>query len=174
MQNTKAYAMLVCATLFWAGNFIIGKLAFISNNTGSQQIHVRWIDDGETAVVSQLQESPSNLSWSPDGKWLAFTMNVKAVPETIAEPRAKPEGANWAEKPITVTTTQYQYDGQGIVEPAYRHVFIIPADGGSARQLTQGNFNHYGSLARSLNSDHIFFSAYHNYILSIKIVPVGT
>ena len=136
------------------------KLAFISNNTGSQQIHVRWIDDGETAVVSQLQESPSNLSWSPDGKWLAFTMNVKAVPETIAEPRAKPEGANWAEKPITVTTTQYQYDGQGIVEPAYRHVFIIPADGGSARQLTQGNFNHYGSLAWSLNSDHIFFSAY--------------
>ena len=136
------------------------KLAFISNNTGSQQIHVRWIDDGETAVVSQLQESPSNLSWSPDGKWLAFTMNVKAVPETIAEPRAKPEGANWAEKPITVTTTQYQYDGQGIVEPAYRHVFIVPADGGSARQLTQGNFNHYGSLAWSLNSDHIFFSAY--------------
>ena len=136
------------------------KLAFISNNTGSQQIHVRWIDNGETAVVSQLQELPSNLSWSPDGKWLAFTMNVKAVPETIAEPRAKPEGANWAEKPITVTTTQYQYDGQGIVEPAYRHVFIIPADGGSARQLTQGNFNHYGSLAWSLNSDHIFFSAY--------------
>ena len=136
------------------------KLAFISNNTGSQQIHVRWIDNGETAVVSQLQESPSNLSWSPDGKWLAFTMNVKAVPETIAEPRAKPEGANWAEKPITVTTTQYQYDGQGIVEPAYRHVFIIPADGGSARQLTQGNFNHYGSLAWSLDSDHIFFSAY--------------
>ena len=136
------------------------KLAFISNNTGSQQIHVRWIDNGETAVVSQLQESPSNLSWSPDGKWLAFTMNVKAVPETIAEPRAKPEGANWAEKPITVTTTQYQYDGQGIVEPAYRHVFIVPADGGSARQLTQGNFNHYGSLAWSLDSDHIFFSAY--------------
>ncbi len=136
------------------------KLAFISNNTGSQQIHVRWIDNGETAVISQLQESPSNLSWSPDGKWLAFTMNVKAVPETIAEPRAKPEGANWAKKPITVTTTQYQYDGQGIVEPAYRHVFIVPADGGSARQLTQGNFNHYGSLAWSLDSDHIFFSAY--------------
>ena len=136
------------------------KLAFISNNTGSQQIHVRWIDNGETAVVSQLQESPSNLSWSPDGNWLAFTMNVKALSETIAEPRVKPEGASWAEKPITVTTTQYQYDGQGIVEPAYRHVFIVPADGGSARQLTQGNFNHYGSLAWSPDSDHIFFSAY--------------
>ena len=136
------------------------KLAFISNNTGSQQIHVRWFDSGDTAVISQLQASPSNLSWSPDGKWLAFTMNVKVPTKSIAEPRAKPEGATWAKKPITVTTTRYQYDGQGIVEPAYRHVFIVPADGGTSRQLTEGNFNHYGSLAWSPNSDQVFFSAY--------------
>ena len=136
------------------------KLAFISNETGSQQIHVRWIDNGETALISQLRASPSNLSWSPDGKWFAFTMNVKAPSETIAKPREKPEGASWAKGPITVTTTQYQYDGQGIVAPAYRHVFIVPADGGTARQLTRGNFNHYGSLAWSSDSKHIFFSAY--------------
>jgi dipeptidyl aminopeptidase/acylaminoacyl peptidase len=136
------------------------KLAFISNETGSQQIHVRWIDNGETALISQLRASPSNLSWSPDGKWFAFTMNVKAPSETIAEPREKPEGASWAKGPITVTTTQYQYDGQGIVAPAYRHVFIVPADGGTARQLTQGNFNHYGSLAWSSDSEQVFFSAY--------------
>jgi dipeptidyl aminopeptidase/acylaminoacyl peptidase len=136
------------------------KLAFISNDTGSQQIHVRWFDSGDTAVISQLQASPSNLSWSPDGKWLAFTMNIKAPTKSIAEPRTKPEGATWAEKPITVTTTRYQYDGQGIVEPAYRHVFIVPADGGTSRQLTEGNFNHYGSLAWSPNSDQVFFSAY--------------
>jgi dipeptidyl aminopeptidase/acylaminoacyl peptidase len=136
------------------------KLAFVSNDTGSQQIHVRWLDNGETALISQLQASPSNLSWSPDGKWLAFTMNVKAASETIAETRTKPEGATWAKGPITVTTTQYQYDGQGIVEPAYRHVFVVPAEGGSARQLTEGNFNHYGSLAWSPESTDIFFSAY--------------
>ena len=136
------------------------KLAFISNDTGSQQIHVRWFDSGDTAVISQLQASPANLSWSPDGKWLAFTMNIKVPTKSIAEPRAKPEGATWAKKPITVTTTRYQYDGQGIVEPAYRHVFIVPADGGTSRQLTEGNFNHYGSLAWSPNSDQVFFSAY--------------
>ena len=136
------------------------KLAFVSNDTGSQQIHVRWLDNGETALISQLQASPSNLSWSPDGKWLAFTMNVKAPSEAIAETRTKPEGATWAKEPITVTTTQYQYDGQGIVEPSYRHVFIVPADGGTARQLTEGNFNHYGSLAWSSKSDRVFFSAY--------------
>ena len=136
------------------------KLAFISNDTGSQQIHLRWMDSGETAVISHLQHSPSNLSWSPDGKWLAFTMNVQTSSKPIAKPRTKPEGATWAENPITVTTTQYQYDGRGIVEPAYRHVFIIPADGGSARQLTEGDYNHHGSLAWSPESEHVFFSAY--------------
>ena len=109
------------------------KLAFISNDTGSQQIHVRWFDNGDTAVISQLQASPSNLSWSPDGKWLAFTMNVKAPTKSIAEPRTKPEGATWAKKPITVTTTRYQYDGRGIVEPAYRHVFMPPSNRTAAR-----------------------------------------
>jgi len=28
MQNIKAYVMLVCASLFWAGNFMVGKYAF--------------------------------------------------------------------------------------------------------------------------------------------------
>jgi dipeptidyl aminopeptidase/acylaminoacyl peptidase len=136
------------------------RLAFVSNNSGSQQIHMHWIESSKTAVISQLPKSPSNLSWSPDGKWLAFTMNVKASTQPIAKQRKKPEGASWAEEPITVTTTQYQYDGQGIVEPAYRHVFIVPADGGSARQLTEGDFNHYGSLAWTPDSERIFFSAF--------------
>ena len=136
------------------------RLAFVSNNSGSQQIHMHWIESSKTAVISQLPTSPSNLSWSPDGKWLAFTMNVKASTQPIAKQRKKPDGATWADKPITVTTTQYQYDGQGIVEPAYRHVFVVPADGGSARQLTEGDFNHYGSLAWTPDSERIFFSAF--------------
>jgi len=136
------------------------RLAFISSDSGARQIHMHWMDSGVTAAISQLQASPSNLSWSPDGKWLAFTMNVKGSTQPIAKQRTKPKGATWAEKPIAVTTTRYQYDGQGIVEPAYRHVFVVPADGGSARQLTEGNFNHYGSLAWTPDSERIFFSAY--------------
>ena len=136
------------------------KIAFVSNNSGSTQIHMHWVGTGETTVISQLQESPSSLSWSPDGKWLAFTMNVKGKSTSIVKSRTKPDGASWAKKPITVTTTRYQYDGRGIVEPSYRHVFVVPADGGTARQLTNGNFNHYGSLAWSADSKDIFFSAH--------------
>tara|TARA_A100001388_G_scaffold276848_1_gene265823 strand:+ start:146 stop:1039 length:894 start_codon:yes stop_codon:yes gene_type:complete len=43
MQNTKAYVMLVCATLFWAGNFMIGKLAFFSNIPPMTLVFYRWL-----------------------------------------------------------------------------------------------------------------------------------
>ena len=136
------------------------QVAFVSSSTGSSQIHLRWMDSGDVTVLSHLQSSPSSLSWSPDGKWLAFTMNVNAPTESIVTPRPKPEGAKWADKPVTVTTTRYQYDGRGIVAHAYRHIFLVPSEGGSARQLTSGNFNHGGSLSWSPDSGRIFFSAY--------------
>ena len=42
MQNTKAYVMLVCATLFWAGNFMIGKFAFLTNIPPMSLVFYRW------------------------------------------------------------------------------------------------------------------------------------
>ena len=43
MQSTKAYLMLVCATLFWAGNFMIGKFAFFSNIPPMTLVFLRWL-----------------------------------------------------------------------------------------------------------------------------------
>ena len=42
MQSTKAYLMLVCASLFWAGNFMIGKFAFFSNIPPMTLVFLRW------------------------------------------------------------------------------------------------------------------------------------
>ena len=42
MQNTKAYIMLVCASLFWAGNFMIGKYAFLSEIPPLTLVFFRW------------------------------------------------------------------------------------------------------------------------------------
>ena len=43
MQNTKAYLMLVCATLFWAGNFMVGKFAFLTNIPPMSLVFFRWL-----------------------------------------------------------------------------------------------------------------------------------
>jgi drug/metabolite transporter (DMT)-like permease len=42
MQNIKAYTMLVCATLFWAGNFTIGKFAYLENISPFSLSFLRW------------------------------------------------------------------------------------------------------------------------------------
>jgi len=42
MQNIKAYVMLVCASLFWAGNFMIGKYAFFSEIPPLTLVFYRW------------------------------------------------------------------------------------------------------------------------------------
>ena len=42
-KNTKAYLMLVCATLFWAGNFNVGKIAFMENIPPFSLAFFRWL-----------------------------------------------------------------------------------------------------------------------------------
>ena len=42
-KNTKAYIMLVLATLFWAGNFTIGKFAYTENVPPYSLAFFRWI-----------------------------------------------------------------------------------------------------------------------------------
>ena len=43
MLNIKAYIMLICATLFWAGNFMVGKYAFFSNIPPMSLVFFRWL-----------------------------------------------------------------------------------------------------------------------------------
>jgi len=42
MQNIKAYIMLVCASLFWAGNFMVGKYAFLTETPPLSLVFYRW------------------------------------------------------------------------------------------------------------------------------------
>ena len=41
-QNYKAYIMLILATLFWAGNFIVGKAAYVENIPPMSLVFFRW------------------------------------------------------------------------------------------------------------------------------------
>lgn len=135
------------------------RLAYVSSEDGSRQIHVRWLDSGRTALITNLTERPRHLSWSPDGKQIAFAMAVPAEREPLAKAPKKPEGATWSDPVKLIDTVRYKRDGRGFVEPEHEHIFVVPADGGSARQLTRGEFNHSGPLSWGPASDTIYFSA---------------
>ncbi len=135
------------------------KIAFVSNLSGSWQIHVHYLEQNRTALVSQLQTGISGLTWSPDGKWLAFSQRVKDKQTKLASMPAKPKGAKWAKPVIVIDKAYYQRDGQGLVKPGYDHIFVIPSEGGTPRQLTSGNFHHRGKLAWHPSNNEIIFSA---------------
>ena len=42
-KNIKAYAMLVLASIFWAGNFIVGKFAFLEDIPPFSLVFFRWL-----------------------------------------------------------------------------------------------------------------------------------
>ena len=136
------------------------RLAYLSNAERGQQLYVRYMDTGQTALLTNIQSSASNISWSPDGKTIAFTMSVKTgeKPFSVTMPK-KPEGAEWSPPFEYITEVRYQSDGRGILDPAYTHIFVVPADGGTARQLTSGNYHHNGSLSWAPNGERLFFSA---------------
>jgi acylaminoacyl-peptidase len=120
------------------------RLAYLSNRSGKTQIHVRWLDTGQETQITDLQQAPSGIEWSPDGKWIGYTARVPAKPDWSIRTPEKPPGAKWADPPIVVTKLRWRQDGQGLIQPGYTHVFIVPSTGGAPRQITNGDYNHGG------------------------------
>ena len=120
------------------------RIAYLSNRSGKVQIHVRWLDGSQEAQITDLQQAPGNIEWSPDGKWVGYTARVPSKPDWSVRLPEKPNGAKWADPPIVITRLRWTADGQGILQPGYTHVFAVPASGGTPKQITNGDYNHGG------------------------------
>ena len=94
-----------------------------------------------------------------DGKSIAFTQLVPAKKPPLATPPEKPEGAQWAPPVKVIDSVVYRADGEGYLEAGYQHVFVVSAEGGTPRQLTDGEFNDDGPLSFTPDSKRIVFSA---------------
>lgn len=107
------------------------------------QIFVRWMDDeGASSQITRLQKAPGGIRWAPDGNTLSFTMTMDGEEAWSVSPPGRPEGSNWTEPPKVVTRADYRQDRVGFVDEGWRHIFVVPAEGGTARQLTDGYWNH--------------------------------
>ena len=135
------------------------RLAYVSAAEGSPQLYVRWIDSGQTALLTNLVQAPNAIAWSADGKSIAFTQLVPAKKPPLATPPEKPEGAQWAPPVKVIDSVVYRADGEGYLEAGYQHVFVVSAEGGTPRQLTDGEFNDDGPLSFTPDNQRIVFSA---------------
>ena len=138
------------------------KVAFTAATEEGTEIYLYWTGSGTVARITQLPFSPSSLSWSNNGKYLAFSMHVPEEPPISAKIPSKPKGAEWANEPRMTDRLKHEADGRGYIQPGFNHIFILPSSGGAVRQLTRGSFNHAGTLSWSPDDRFIYFSGNRN------------
>jgi dipeptidyl aminopeptidase/acylaminoacyl peptidase len=119
------------------------RIAYVAEGEpGGTQIFVRWMDaSGATSQITRVSEAPADIRWSPDGKWIGFTKVVPAKSAWKIDMPDAPKGATWTAAPRIVESLHFRQDRRGFMEPGYRHLHVVSADGGTPRQITSGNWS---------------------------------
>lgn len=136
------------------------RLAYVASTGGKEppRLFVRWMASGQSAAESDLIDEPSELTWSKDGRSIAFTAFVPDEKAKLGAAPKAPEQAHWADPLQIVTDVTYRADGAGYLKTGYTHAFVVSAEGGAPRQLTFGSFDEAGPLSFSADGRYLFMS----------------
>ncbi|MEP3227318.1 MAG: S9 family peptidase [Parasphingorhabdus sp.] len=114
------------------------RLIYLTTTNGKPDLRIRYMDSGDSFSLAQLSANPSAPTWSPDGQKIAFSMFIPDDPTSFAKAPRSPEGADWA-KPVRVfDDLVFRFDGAGYLPKGKSHIFVLSAEGGTPRQVTQG------------------------------------
>ena len=141
-QITKDFDAVSPAAFTASGDAI----AFVAFKADTSHIYVQQLGSSKRLELGEDLSDPDNLAFSPDGKWLAFTMPVSYEPETMGTIPSPPKGAEWAKPIVVETRTQIRVDGAGYLPFSRHQVFIIATGGGDAQQVTQGQQDHNSAI----------------------------
>jgi len=121
---------------------------------GRPQIWTIAADGGEARQLTHTRYGASTPVWSPDGATIAFVSRT-GEPDDSESVDAELHGKHLP-RVRTITQIWYRADGQGFFYDTRAHLFSIPAAGGEAQQLTDGDWND-AAPAWSPDGTHIAF-----------------
>ena len=112
------------------------RLLFSAAEAGASELRILFMDDRSTSTVARPREGAQSPQWSPDGRWIVFTMFTSGESPRFAKPLERPEGAQWAEGARVYDGIDVHMDGRGLLRAGTSQIHIAPADGGAVRRLT--------------------------------------
>jgi dipeptidyl aminopeptidase/acylaminoacyl peptidase len=120
------------------------RIAFLSDKSGTDQIHMMWLDTRETVQLTNVDRSPSGIRWSPDGTMISFTVFIPETGSPLSiELPAFPSGAKLAEPAVVEDRIAWSRDGRGYTPKGNTQIFIVDSElGGTPRQITSGEESH--------------------------------
>ncbi len=121
-------------------------LAFVSDRTGSQQLHLVPRDGGEAQQLTWVKDGVSDPVWSPDGRYIAFIS--RNHPAGYTPPRADVR---------VITRARYKSE-DSFMDDKYPHLWVVEVDTGSVRQLTDTEYGD-GNPAWSPDGRYLAFSS---------------
>jgi dipeptidyl aminopeptidase/acylaminoacyl peptidase len=134
-------------------------LAFLSDDGEGAQlkvVRIQGMNVGKVRAATDLSWSVGEFAWSPDSARLVIVSwhgeeggkrsprrqprqgrQTGSSERAVEKPAAEEEPSSDAE-PIVLDRTLLRRDGEGWVQADRSHLWIVPRDGGAARQITSG------------------------------------
>ncbi len=121
------------------------SILFMSSRDGGSQVWVQGFDhgngtlSGEPRRVTNLSTEADGAMWSPDGKNILFVSEVYADCQNEACNKERDEAKGKSKVKASIFTKLFYRHWSSYTRFKRSHLFIVPAEGGTAKDLTPGD-----------------------------------